>query len=65
MQQQRWCHVIKHDRIEHIVRLAPRELLEQVAHVDSTVANSTVSDYTRRHARGNAIKQADGRCFVD
>jgi hypothetical protein len=25
----RWCHVIKHDRIEHTVRWAPRELWEQ------------------------------------
>ena len=45
----------KHDTIVHTVRWAPRELWEQVAHVDPTAANPTVSEYTRRHARRNAI----------
>ena len=49
----RCCHVIKNDRIEHTVRWAPRELWEQVAHVDPSVANPTMSEYTRREARRN------------
>ncbi|MGC6482593.1 MAG: hypothetical protein ACON4T_03365 [Synechococcus sp.] len=59
-----WCHVIKDDAVLHTVRWAPRELWEQVAHMDPTAANPTVSDYTRRHARRNAIKRVDGKRFV-
>ena len=59
----RWCHVIKHDRIEHTVRWAPRELWEQVAHVDPSVANPSVSEYTRREARRHQHKRADGKRF--
>merc|ERR1712185_281753 len=61
----RWCHVIKHDKISHTVRWAPRDLWEQVAHVDPTAANPTVSEYTRRNARRNAIKRVDGKRFYD
>ena len=61
----RWFHVIKHDAVRHTVRWAPRELWEQVAHVDPTSANPTVSEYTRRHARRNGIKRADGGRFFD
>ena len=56
---------IKHDRIEHTVRWAPRDLWEQVAHVDPTAANPTVSDYSRRNARRNAIRRVDGKRFYD
>ena len=61
----RWCHLIKHDRVEHSVRWAPRELWEQVAHVDPVVANPTVSEFTRRSARRASIKRADGKRFYD
>ena len=61
----RWCHVTKHDRIDHSVRWAPRELWEQVAHVDPVVANPTVSEFTRRSARRTSIKRADGKRFYD
>lgn len=46
-----WCHVIKHDKQNHTVRWAPRDLWEQVAHVDPIHANPTVSEFTRREAR--------------
>ena len=59
----RWCHVIKHDGVLHTVRWEPQELWEQVAHVDPTAANPTVSDYTRRYARRNPIKRLDGKRF--
>ena len=49
----RWCHVVKHDAVLHTVRWTPRELWEQVAHVDPTTANPTVSEYSRRHAPRN------------
>ena len=61
----RWCHLIKHDRVEHSVRWAPRELWEQVAHVDPVVANPTVSEFTRRSARRASIKRADSKRFYD
>ena len=60
-----WCHVVKHDKVAHTVRWAPRELWEQVAHVDTTTANPTVSDYTRRNARRSSIKRVDGRRIYD
>ena len=60
-----WFHVTKHDAVLHTVRWAPRDLWEQVAHVDPTAANPTVSDYTRRHARRNEIKRTDGKHFFD
>ena len=55
----------KHDGVRHTVRWTRRELWEQVAHVDPTAANPTVSEYTRRHSRRNAIKRADCRHFFD
>ena len=60
-----WCHVIKHDRVIHTVRWAPRELWQQVAHVDPAFANPTVSAFTRREARRHQPRRADGRRFYD
>ena len=61
----RWCHITKHDRVTHRVRWAPRELWKQVAHVDPTAANPTVSEYTRRSARRTQLKRADRCRFYD
>ena len=47
----RWCHITRIDRVVHHVRWAPRELWQQVAHVDPTSPNPSVSEYTRRSAR--------------
>ena len=47
----RWCHTTRIDRVVHQVRWAPRELWQQVAHVDPTHPNPSVSEYTRRTAR--------------
>ena len=47
----RWCHLVRHNRVEHTVRWAPRELWEQVAHVDPLRANPSISDFSRREAR--------------
>jgi len=58
-----WCHVIKHDTVRHTVRWAPRELWEQVAHVDPSAANPTVSEFTRNAARRHARKRSDGKFF--
>ena len=55
-----WCHVIQHNRVEHTVRWAPRDLWQQVAHVDPSCPNPTVSEYTRRSAR-----RTDGRRLWD
>jgi hypothetical protein len=46
----RWCHVTRHDRVEHSVRWAPPELWQQVAHVDPLHANPSVSEFSRRQA---------------
>ena len=61
----KWFHVIKHDRREYTVRWAPRDLWKQVAHVDPTDVNPTVSEFTRRNARRMTTKRADGRHFFD
>ena len=61
----RWCHVIQHNRVEHTVRWAPRDLWQQVAHVDPSGPNLTVSEYTRRSARRPSLKRADGQRFWD
>ena len=58
-----WCHVIKHDTVRHTVRWAPRELWEQVAHVDPSAANPTVSEFSRNAARRHARKRSDGKFF--
>ena len=47
----RWCHITRIDRVVHQLRWAPRELWQQVAHVDPTSPNPSVSEYTRRNAR--------------
>ncbi len=60
-----WCHVIKHDRVQHTVRWAPRELWEQVAHVDALVPNPSVSQFTRRSAGRARIQRSDGQRWFD
>jgi len=61
----RWCHITKHNRVEHTVRWAPRDLWQQVAHVDPLQPNPTVSEYTRRSARRPSFKRADSKRFFD
>ena len=61
----RWCHVIQHNRVEHSVRWAPQDLWQQVAHVDPSCPNPTVSEYTRRSARRPSLNRTDGRRFWD
>ena len=51
-----WFHVIKHDKLDHTVPWAIRELWEQVVHVDPIVANPTVSEFTLREARRHQQK---------
>jgi hypothetical protein len=46
-----WCHVVRHNRVEHTVRWAPRELWQRVAHVDPLRANPSISEFSRREAR--------------
>ncbi len=58
----RWCHVVKQNRVEHIVTWAARHLWGQVAHVDPLVANPSVSDYSRRMARANG-RRTDGKSY--
>jgi hypothetical protein len=61
----RWCHITKNDRVEHTVRWAPRDLWQQVAHVDPLHPNPTVSAFTRLAARRPSLKRADGQNFFD
>jgi hypothetical protein len=60
-----WCHVVRHDRVEHSVRWAPRELWQQVAHVDPLVPNPSVSQFTRRAARRADGRRGDGKRFYE
>ena len=60
-----WCHVVRHDRVAHTLRWAPRELWEQVAHVDPCVPNPSVSEFTRRSARRLDAFRSDGKRYYD
>ena len=60
-----WCHVVRHDRINHTVAWAPRELWMQVAHVDPLMPNPSVSEFTRRASRQLTQKRIDGKRFWD
>jgi hypothetical protein len=42
----RWCHVTRVDQVHHTVRWAPRDLWQQVAHVDPLQPNPTVSEFS-------------------
>ncbi len=46
----RWCHVVRHNRVQHSLCWAPRDLWQQVAHVDPLHANPSVSEFSRRLA---------------
>lgn len=63
--QSRWCHVTRHDRVRHSVRWAPRELWQQVAHVDPVAANPSVSEFSRREARRHRDRRSDGRRWAE
>ena len=60
-----WCHVTQHDRVQHSVRWAPRDLWQQVAHVDPLVPNPSVSQFTRRAARRPSLNRNDGKRYFD
>jgi hypothetical protein len=49
--QKRWYHLTKAPDGAISLRLAPRDLWSQVAHVDPIVPNPTVGEFTRREAR--------------
>jgi len=61
----RWCHVVRHDRVDHTLRWAPRELWQQVAHVDPMVPNPSVSEFSRRSARRPDALRSDGKRYFD
>ncbi|MGB5135662.1 MAG: hypothetical protein WBN89_10865 [Prochlorococcaceae cyanobacterium] len=61
--ESRWCHITRHDRVSHTVRWAPRELWQQVAHVDPVGANPSVSEFSRRAARRGDARRSDGRRY--
>jgi hypothetical protein len=50
-EQLRWCHVVRRLDGSHQVSWAPRELWQQVAHVDPSTVNPSVSEFSRREAR--------------
>lgn len=61
----RWCHVVRHDRVVHSVRWAPQDLWQQVAHVDPLVPNPSVSQFSRQAARQASSRRADGKRYYD
>lgn len=60
-----WCHLVRHDRVTHTLRWAPRELWQQVAHVDPMVPNPSVSEFSRRSARRTDAVRRDGKRYYD
>lgn len=59
----RWCHVVRLDSVQHNVRWAPRELWQQVAHVEPTGGNPSVSQFTAQQARRHSRKRSDGKAW--
>ena len=57
--------MVRHDRVEHSVSWAPRDLWQQVAHVDPVEPNPSVSQFTRRSARRATMQRPDGKRFYD
>jgi hypothetical protein len=57
--------VVRHDKVRHDVRWAPRDLWHQVAHVDPLVPNPSVSQFSRRSARRATLKRTDGKRYFD
>jgi hypothetical protein len=55
--QKRWYHLIKAGDGGFSLQLAPRDLWSQVAHVDPTVPNPSVGEFTRREARRHRDKK--------
>lgn len=62
--ESRWCHVIRRDDQSFSVSWAPRDLWEQVAHVDPLQPNPSVGEFTRRQARAGG-RRRDGRRLFD
>ena len=60
-----WYYIVKHDKNCYSVSLAKRELWSQVAHVDISEGNPTVSQYTKRNANRFRNKRADNKNFFD
>lgn len=60
-----WYHVIRYNRNVHTVRWAPRDLWQQVAHVDPAESNPGVGEFTRREARRSRRTRLDGKRFSD
>lgn len=50
-EQLRWCHVVRQPDGSHQVSWASRDLWQQVAHVDPSTVNPSVSEFSRREAR--------------
>ena len=63
--QSRWHHVRREDDGSLSLRWAPRELWQQVAHVDPVHANPSVSEYTRRQARRLSHKRQDNQAYFE
>jgi hypothetical protein len=65
VRQQPLVPVNRVDRVLQTVRWAPRELWQQVAHVDPLQPNPTVREFNRRSARRPSLKRADGKLFYE
>ncbi|MBM5800041.1 MAG: hypothetical protein FJ077_04200 [Cyanobacteria bacterium K_DeepCast_35m_m2_023] len=60
-----WFHIAKLADDRFVVRRAPLELWQQVAHVAPLSPNPSVSDFSRRMSRRTSLKRSDGQRFFD
>jgi hypothetical protein len=60
-----WCHVVRQDPNTYTVRWAPRELWQQVAHVNPLMPNPSVSQFSYRASRQHDRRRSDGRRLYD
>lgn len=59
----RWCHVVKQVNGTFLVRRAPINLWEQVAHVDPLMSNPSVGEFTHNLARAGGRRRDCRRWF--
>lgn len=55
-QETRWYHVCKQEKNQYSVAIAPNQLWQQATGALNTEGNPSVSEFTRRNAHQNSLK---------